>query len=449
MGDLRLYGPWLGGSLLVLAVVVTGSVITDPVPPRERGLPDQLFVADAKLRRTLRSFDPSGFEDKPVAVGGAGMSLNLELDPDELLLRFDKRNRTRLKLRRTDAFIQFGDGGYLPATARLRGATTLRNGDKLNFVVDLIRAQLFASGVAMKRLLLMAMIHDPHQIVSLFGYRIFADLGLYPTDVQYARLSLNGEPQGMYLLVEPPLGGLRRLYPDLVALYRRKALGFYSIAWQKKVPGVEASITGLREIRRQTQLDDPLAQYSEHIDLDAYFRYLAANTILLNEDMQAELFFYERRADVSHPDPLRLMAWDLEDIGSAEGKPDAVADPLIFSGRDRMDFHAHEQPRLRARYREVLAELLHEVLTPEYISSLLHTVRMLRDGLDDGLPESVQAEARRARATYAAELEERLLARHAELVGLLASATESGRQIPGRRPGHPMGAQQLAAARTE
>jgi hypothetical protein len=427
MAGLRLYGPWLGGSGLGLVAAVAVSMMGDYAPPRERALSDQLFVADTKLRRTLRLFDPSVFEAEPAAVGGEGLSVELELDPDELLLRFDKRNRTRLKLRRMDTFIRFGDGGFVPATARLRGAKTLRGGDKLNFAVELIRAQRFAEGVAMKKLFLMAMIHDPHQIVSLFGYRVLAGLGLYPTEVQYVRVALNGEPQGMYLLVEPPRQGLRRLYPDLVALYRRKSRGFYKIEWEKKVPAVKTSIEGLRDVRGLDQLADPLAQYAKHIDLDAYFRYLAVNTILLNQDMQAELFFYERRADSSRPDPLRLMAWDLEDIGSAAPKPDAVADRLIFSGQDRMDFHTHEKPRLRARYREVLAGLLHEELTPAVISSMLHSVRMLRDSLDDGLPESVQLQARRARAGFAAELEELLLARHAKLVRLLGSEAESAR----------------------
>ena len=75
--------------MLVFVVAVAGTLIGDQEPPRERSLPDQLFVADAKLRRTLRFFDPSVIEAEPSPIGGEGLAVNLKLDPDELLLRFD------------------------------------------------------------------------------------------------------------------------------------------------------------------------------------------------------------------------------------------------------------------------------------------------------------------------------------------------------------------------
>lgn len=418
------YAAWLAAPVAILCLAIWASPRVDPRFPPERSLADQLSVKDAKLRRTLRSFDPREPEEGAPLPLTEGLPIAVDVDPDAIALRLIKANRARLKGRRTDAFVRFADGPALPATLRIRGNSTLREGEKLNFVVELLRPQRFGDGIVMKKLFLIAMAHDPHQIVLRFGYTVFSELGLYPPLFQYSRLALNGEPQGLYLLLEPPREGLRRIHDDLVGLYRRKGRGMYDVEWTGEVRDVEESIRRLRDLRYIADLPDPVDAYDRFIDLDAYLRYLAVNSILLNQDMLAELFFYERREDPDVPSRLALMAWDLDDIGSDLPKEGAVVDPLIFSGQDRLDFQIHEQAPLYARYREILKELLEDRLTPEYLSATLRGAVALRNSLDDGLDPAVQREAREARGRFARGLEERLLARHERLSRLLREAED-------------------------
>lgn len=413
------YAAWMLGPLALLAGWVAWHLAAGGERGARRPISDQLFVSDAKLRRTVLAFDAGSLDAELPVVGGEGLLVRLSLDAEALRLRLERRNREWLKTRRADASVQIGDGPAMPATVRLRGETTLRWGERLNFHVELLRPQPFEGGVSLGRFFLMAMGDDPHQIVSMCGYRIFRDLGLYPLRFQYVRVVLNGEPQGAYLLLEPPRQGLRRIYPDLVGLYRRKAKGFVRVEWQQAVPRVDASINAVRDLRWRGELGDPVAAYAPHLDVAAYLRYLAASSVLLNEDMQAELFFYERRSDPARPAPLELMAWDPEDLGSDEEKPDAVADPLIFSGRDRLDFQIHREPALRRRYVEVLRDLLAHRLGPDTLATTVREVRALRDSLDDGRPRPVQEADRLARAAFAERLAARLLARHAELSGAI------------------------------
>jgi len=413
------YAVWLAAPIAVLCVAIWMSPSVDPRFSQERSLSDQLDVKDAKLRRTLRRFDPGVLDAALPLALVEGLPIEIQIESDALALRRVKANREYLKHRRTDATLRFANGPTLPATVRLRGSSTLRNGEKLNFVLELLRPQRFDESIAMKKIFLVAMADDPHQIVSRFGYTVFSGLGFYPLLVRYARVTLNGEAHGMYLLLEPPRQGLRRIYDDLVGLYRRKRPGLYEVEWTREVRDVEDSILGLRDLRHEPNLVDPLQEYDRFIDLDAYFRYLAANSILMNQDMLAELFFYERREDPDRPSRLALMAWDLDDVGSETEKLDAVKDPLIFSGQDLLDFQIHAHPEMRARYREILTELLENRLTPAYLSATLGEVVALRNSLDDGLGASEQLAAREARSRHASGLEQRLRARHEQLVGTL------------------------------
>lgn len=390
-------------------------------PDAERGLEflRGQALTDAKLRRTLARFSAAGPLEELAPVGAEGLDVALQVDPDELLLMRIPGNRARFKERDVDAVLQLGDGPALPATLSLRGESSLWHGERLNFEVDLLQPQPFEAGLEMEQLFLMAMNEDPHQIAEHFALRVYADLGLYPTHFQYARLALNGAPGGVYLLLEPPRRGLRRLHPDLVAVHRRMGRRRYRTYWARDVPAVSASLDRLRALRHR-QPADAEAALREVLDLDAYYRYLAVNSLLRNADTQDELFLFERRADPARPEPLEPMAWDPDSIDARGAKPDTSGDPLIFSGRDALDFRTAADPGLRALYARTLSALLRERLTAEYLGETLRSSLAAREALDAEPANPEQRAVREARRRYAAELEARLLARRAELLRLAA-----------------------------
>jgi hypothetical protein len=417
------YAAWLSAPLALLGAAIglehAGGGWRAPGSDFQRGL----AVADAKLRRTLGSFDAAGLLEIELAVAaGEGFPLELRLDPEVRRLIAVRANRERFKQRAIETSVRFGDGPTLPATLSLRGDSSLNRGPRPNYELDLLRPQPVGGDVELEKIFLMAMNEDPHQIVARFAYDVYRELGLYPTLVRFVRLSLSDEPQGLYLLLEPPRTGLRRVHPDTVAIHRRQGRYRYRTYWARSVPAGSASLHGFQAIRHAEPGIDA-EEIERHLDLDAYLTYLAANSMLRNADTQAELFLYERRTDLTVPAPLRPMAWDPDDVGSAREKPGAIQDPLIYSSVDPFDRLIASDPDLRRRYSALLVRLLEERLTPAYLRQTLRRNVRLRDELDDGRPTEQQRAEREARTVAAEQLEERLLGRRAYL---LAVATAAG-----------------------
>ncbi len=160
------------------------------------------------------------------------------------------------------------------------------------------------------------------------------------------------------------------------------------------------------------------------IDLEAYVTWLATNSILKNADTVDELFLFEVRKDRSQPEPLRIMAWDYDEILQGRHTTKMFPDPLMFARRTTaLDDLIKSDPKLYGRYRSTLRRLLTRDLTIERLVEELREVQALRDGLDDGLAPEVQDEKRRQRKATVDKFESDLRERHATLLERLESSS--------------------------
>lgn len=416
---LRLAG-WAAAPAVALAVVLAVSG-TRPRPDEgEFGV--QMRARDPKLKRTILFHEMAGAESRRPSLAGenrAGLPIEIRIDPETWTLMHVEANRRHYKRRPVDAAVRFGDRPLRAATIRLRGKGTLRLSHEVNLEVKLFRAAEFAPGVSLRRFRLMAMIEDPTEIKTEFGYRVFAEVGLFPLWHQYARLTVNGEPQGMFLLLEPADDGLRRTRPGTVAVFRRERANLFKTDWTKSVPDVRQSLRTLRELIEGAPAENPMAAFERVLDLDQYFTWLGVQTILRSHDHLDELFLYEVRADPAVPAPLSVMAWDTDALFAVEPKKGALDEPLIFSTLAALDRRVRDTPILFARYRETLRGLLEERLPIARLEEILDAVVALRDGLDDGRPAQNQALRCRERREFAERIRSLLRLRHARLRRLL------------------------------
>ena len=412
------YAPWLAVSLAMLAAALAVQLVSGARAERP-GAGEQMRLKDAKVRRTVRFHemaDPSTVAGPLHLRNKPGLAVDIEMDPQTFSLMLVKANRKRFKKRTTDAAVSFAGGPAQPATIGLRGVGTLRAmDDKVSFKVKLFRAESFAPDVKLKRFYLMNMAHDPHEVEMVFSYRVLADLGLFPLHHQYARVTVNGQPQSMSLLVERPKDGLRRSHNRLVAVYRRRKPNLYQTVWSNPAPRRAASVKALRAVSYPQQTPASAETLGGAIDLDDYFTWLAACSIFMNRDVADELYLFEQRQDASRPAPLQVMAWDFDDMMVLR-RAEALDDPLIFSCQYPLDLRIRQSPELYEGYRSALRRLLTGAISLDNLLHTLHEVRLLRDGLDDGRPEAVQSEAKRLRGEAVAEIERKLRARHAELL---------------------------------
>lgn len=411
---------WVALPAIALAVVLAWSAAA---PRHDDGdLGAQMRARDAKLERTVLFHEMTGTDGPlpPLAeVNREGLAIELRLDPETWALMHVERNRRHYKRRPVNVAVRFGDRPFRAATVRLRGKGTLRMSFELNLGVKLFRAAKFAPDVSLKRFRLMAMIEDPFEVKTVFGYRVFRSLGLFAPWFQYVRLVVNGEAKGMFLLLEPASRSLRRTRPGTVAIYRRERENLFKTDWTASVPDVRYSLATLRDLNEQARVENPVEAYGRVLDLDQYFTWLGVHVILRNPDHLDELFLYEVRANRAVPTPLEVMAWDPDAMLGAFPKKGAARDPLLFSALGTIDSRIKETPALYARYRAVLRGLLEERLPLERLEEILDSVAALRDGLDDGRPAEEQETRRKERRVMVERMRSLIRLRHARLRGHL------------------------------
>jgi spore coat protein CotH len=225
----------------------------------------------------------------------------------------------------------------------------------------------------------------------------------------------------MYLLVEPPVSGLRRAHPDCVSVFRRSRPNGFDVEWTASVPGVRTSLKRLRALVDEPGAADTAAELAQALDETSYFRWLAVNALLRNADSLDELFLYERRGDGGSPAPLRVLAWDYDDIIDSELKPGALSDPLLYGSLDPLEHRVATDRELYTRYRRFLKVILANELSLGRVERVVLEMQALRDSLDDGSPAENQRRARKRRAAYVDEMLATIRESHRQLSELTAS----------------------------
>jgi len=417
---LKRYLFWLAIPLLMFAVALfmPGKGPDEPIKKNSK----KLRLQDKKFNRVLRFFEMTSADSKNVplyTVNQPGLKIDLALDPETFRLMLIKENRKRFKRRSTNMALRFADGRPRTGIISLRGAGTLEYNDKLSFNIELSEAEAFSQHIKIKRFYLINMVSDLHEINLVFSYSVLSDLGLFVPHFQYVRVAVNGEPQGMYLLIEQPKAAIRRVFPNTVAIYRRQGRNKFKTLLSKAVPDVNAPLRRLTNANDQMEITNPLETYNAALDLEVYFSWLGINSLLMNEDSLDGLFLYEVRGEHTRPQPLHIMGWDYDRIMAAKPKKDSVEDTLMFSAKDAIDFNIFRHSEMYTRYRKSLFELLSKRLSSERLVTKLRKIHEMRKRLDDGLPPDDQALRSQARAVAVAEIETRLRDRHAELLNLL------------------------------
>ena len=349
-------------------------------------------------------------QENPLGFGGGGeltkvnregMSIAIEMQPRTYEVLSQIEPRKVFKQRSINIDIQFADLPPQQAVLKLRGRGSLRReGAFPNYNISLLGKGEFAPGIRMDQFYLVNMAYDPRQWKLAFSYRVLQQLGLFPSHFQFVHLTVNGDNQGMFLLVEPPEEAIRRTHPDSVNLYRRRASNQYDKEWTRAVPDVNAALRRFQSLNEMPLSGDSApgsAEFAEAIDLPTYYRWLAINTLFGNGDTLDELFLFERREETNFPGKLHLMAWDFDDIRkpSREG---SLEDPLLYSCMDAFEEHVQADPVLYSGFKTSLLGLLDNELSAKTLASQLEEVGQLRDSLDDGYDAATQDAAREARA---------------------------------------------------
>ena len=264
--------------------------------------------------------------------------------------------------------VRLGDGTPLPADLRLRGQASLYCGRKsYSVVLDGERRRLGPEH-ASDRFLLISMCLDLRYFGQLFGDRLLADRGLFPSRLRPVRLRVDGVSLGVYLLLEPPERAFRDGSLGLTSVVRR---GYDTLGEPSEVkypdeaePAAEAQarFDAIGELALAEPPETLEAALDARLDLDAYLEMLALYSLLENGDYIDEAFFAS--SNEAGAERYRHMGWDTDDLFSpchGDGA-NAIVDTcgVLYCAEARLDQALVRSPAIYQRYLAALARVLDE-----------------------------------------------------------------------------------------
>lgn len=386
-----------------------------------------LLTNDTKLNRTVKGFrgtlDDKNNPARNEAVDQPGIIFRFTM-LEELKSQFDIplsfAGNEQVRSKPHEVLLSINGKDSFQALIHVHGHSSAR-GKRKSYCLNFVLPQRFTTQVAVKKILLLNMDEDLFGFEFKFAYELLEDMGLFLSYSQYAVLYINEEPQGLYLVVERPVDALQRQFPGVVSIFRKRVTEKLEPRFIK--PGVDPWLL-VANIEESLLLADKKLQAErlhKYVDLDAYFKWLAFNSLLQNGDTADELYLYEKRDKLKQLGRFGIMAWDCDELQSEISHVERMhLDELFWAAGQRLDKQILENPLLYQQYSLVLNELLTEVLTEDYLLGKLEQVRELVGGIDTGHNQQVQNKMRIARDIAIFDFKERLLERRIRLLIVLA-----------------------------
>jgi spore coat protein H len=235
----------------------------------------------------------------------------------------------------------------------------------------------------MEKFYLISMSLDKFYFHNRFAFQCLEELGLFPLFYHYAEVRINGESEGLYLIVQRPadyalddLGSyaiLRRGSSDFIAKekFAKKTPEDLREACRKNFKDIKSAGTNWQGKELYTHLN-------ERMDLHSYFSWLAFNYLVNNGDYTDELFYYLLPGE---PMPrFGIIPWDFDDIlvrephEGKEKRNQRFSHQLLFSSEDRLDRTIARDPYLYQQYL-VQMENTYQRLTPEVLEQIFADIK--------------------------------------------------------------------------
>lgn len=302
--------------------------------------------------------------------------IDLTVSPDQ----YERLRRERgEKFSLADVVVTGNGRTVTPKTVKLRGQTTLHL-ERKSLTVSLHDPIVVSRGDEqrpMEQFYLVSLSMDRYYMRNLLAFACMHRLGVFDLFHVLTELRINGETQGVYLLIQRPKDFAfddraspyiaRRTYDGRIdeADVKAKRAAFSRAAYDgafRRLYRVDREAAP----RREVLLD-------EHLDLTGYLRWLAFNYFIQNGDYADEVYFY------ADPDTSRIrfhvIPWDYDDIlapAPHEGwkkRNKVLGEKRLYSSEDALDRLIAGDSLLYARYEDELVVVL-EILSPEALAEV-------------------------------------------------------------------------------
>jgi spore coat protein H len=246
----------------------------------------------------------------------------------------------------------------------------------------------------LKRFKLLALAADYTYIENRIAFGILQEAGVMPLFFKFVEFRINGETQGVYMLMEDPEEYYKEIDCEFI-LRRGYNHHIDDIDYAPSLHYIpqetyEKQFYDIYSLLVQTQGEPLFQALGEKLDLESYFRKIGIDYLVQNGDYTDELYLYSRvENDIIQ---FRPIPWDYDDIfasqpheigrswgmgtifgiryyGSMTDVYDDIGQTMVYSIEDDLDYTIARDPLLYSEYKKALVGLL-AVLNQEVIERI-------------------------------------------------------------------------------
>jgi spore coat protein H len=218
---------------------------------------------------------------------------------------------------------------------------------------------------------------DKNYCNNRLAYEMLKKIGLFDLFYSFTELHINGESEGICMLIERPEDWAIKKKNSPLIIRRGYNHTIDKMEYNKILEKSSAEIYSnyFKLIYRSLKKYDGEELYkklSQWIDLDTYMNWLAFNFLVRNGDYTDELFLYIDPAI----NKFKIIPWDYDDLflpAPHEGREESrkiLGDKLLFSSEDLLDQKIAADPYLYKIYlthlKEILLQLPAETLKEDF-----------------------------------------------------------------------------------
>ena len=227
---------------------------------------------------------------------------------------------------------------------------------------------------------LLALCEDPTLLRSRVAFEQLQSVGLFPPWFGFAEVKLNGETNGLYLVVERPRDAIARGTPSNTRVLRRRSPERVVEVDRPDVEDIAnlesflAPYYALLDLPTTLTGEALLAALRARMDFDQYLSMVAFNSALENGDNIDELYFYDAPHPARAPTPggvpyWRVMAWDQDEIFRPCHVAQPSPDPALYCAESVLDDLVRTSLPARVAYIAALRQVLEGPLRPVAVRS--------------------------------------------------------------------------------
>jgi spore coat protein H len=221
---------------------------------------------------------------------------------------------------------------------------------------------------SLKKFSMLNLSMDQYYCRNRLAFEMMEKTGIFSLFYTFCDLRINGESEGIYMIIERPEDWAIRKESSPLVMRRGYDNQINETKSNKKTERAEVKkyrgyYTQIYKSLNKLDGEELYKVLSEWIDMDSYMKWLAFNFFVKNGDYSDEVFFYIDPKIKKY----RIIPWDYDDIFASaphEGKVQRnkeIGDKFLFSSEDKLDKKIASDPYLYSVYLKKFKEVLDEL----------------------------------------------------------------------------------------